>query len=205
MVILEAGHGGMIDGEYQCLAKGKRYEFVNPPPLEIFEGVTNRQIAGRLARKLKVYGIPFHDLNIYDNTDMPLATRVKKINEIYTTDKKAWLLSIHSNAMGSELKGTGYPARGCEIYIAQNAGKKSQQIHLIAEKHYKLDRHLPWRGAKTANFYILRETKCPALLVENYFFTNRKDAEYLLSEKGQEEIADTLFRIVQEVGTIFAS
>ncbi len=49
-VILDAGHGGMIDGEYQT--SGKRSPIWNDGS-QYFEGVGNRQIVSKLTAKLK--------------------------------------------------------------------------------------------------------------------------------------------------------
>ena len=37
-----------------------------------------------------------------------------------------------------------------------------------------------------ANFYILKHTKCPAVLTENLFQDNREDVDFLLSEEGKQ-------------------
>ena len=49
---------------------------------------------------------------------------------------------------------------------------------------------------KEENFYVLKQTHCPAILVENLFFDNRKEAEFLLSDAGQTQIAMTLFEAI---------
>ena len=41
---------------------------------------------------------------------------------------------------------------------------------------------------KEAHFYILKHTKCPAVLTENLFQDNREDVGYLLSEEGKRAI-----------------
>src|SRR5690606_33000140 len=99
-VIIEVGHGSLYNGIYQDLnaAKGdfKEYTFVPGGPT-VYEGLVNRQIAGRLIRRLKVAGIPFYDLNSHNLMDTSLERRVQKINELDLKNK--WLLSIHSNKM----------------------------------------------------------------------------------------------------------
>ena len=40
-------------------------------------------------------------------------------------------------------------------------------------------------------FYILRKTKCPAVLTENFFMDNEQDLAYLTSEEGREAIVRT--------------
>ena len=42
---------------------------------------------------------------------------------------------------------------------------------------------------KESNFYILKYTKCPAVLTENFFQDNKEDVEYLLSQQGKETVA----------------
>jgi N-acetylmuramoyl-L-alanine amidase len=196
-VIIDSGHGGMIDGKYQCLAVGKRYTFESDG-LTVYEGVVNRQIAKKLMQRLDLAKLKYFDLNSDNQVDTPLVQRTNLVNNLYEKNRGLWLLSIHSNAFGDSVSGSGSSPNGCETYISINAGKKSQQIQLIAEKYYKEDGY-KWRGSKSANFWMVKHSKCPALLVENLFFTNRKDAEFLLSEQGQNKIADTLFKIVKEV------
>ena len=42
------------------------------------------------------------------------------------------------------------------------------------------------------NFYILRHTHCPAVLIENFFMDNKQDLAYLLSQEGRREIIETI-------------
>ena len=43
---------------------------------------------------------------------------------------------------------------------------------------------------KESGFYILKHTKCPAVLTENLFQDNREDVDFLLSEEGKQKITD---------------
>ena len=43
---------------------------------------------------------------------------------------------------------------------------------------------------KESQFYILKNTLCPAVLTENFFMDTKKDCDFLLSENGRELIAD---------------
>lgn len=42
------------------------------------------------------------------------------------------------------------------------------------------------------NFYILRHTLCPAVLVENFFYDNPDDLRFLESEEGQVRIVEAI-------------
>lgn len=199
--IIECGHGGMIDGVYQDLASKKltpdpkQYTFTDGTT--IFEGVNNREIAKILIRALESKGEPYVDFNSTDQRDTPLKERTNLINAMYAKNKNLWLLSIHSNKMSKNATGPGNNGRGCETYISLNASLTSQKIQKIAETIYREDHK--WRGSNAANFWMVKETNCPALLTENYFYDNREDANILLSVEGRTKIANTLLKIIQKV------
>ena len=48
-----------------------------------------------------------------------------------------------------------------------------------------------------APFYILKNTNCPALVLEMGFLSNNNDREYLISENGQNEIATKILESVK--------
>jgi len=45
---------------------------------------------------------------------------------------------------------------------------------------------------KESKFYILTKTKCPAVLLENFFYDNRMECKWLLKEETKERIADAI-------------
>ena len=60
--------------------------------------------------------------------------------------------------------------------------------------------HLPGHRLRTdytdadpdqeADFYLLRHTRCPAVLTENLFMDNPSDCAFLLSPEGQQALVD---------------
>ncbi|MFV0501595.1 MAG: N-acetylmuramoyl-L-alanine amidase [Bacteroidales bacterium] len=52
------------------------------------------------------------------------------------------------------------------------------------------------RGVKQAGFLVLFRTSMPGVLVEIGFISNRKEEDYLMSEKGQYEVAASIFRAI---------
>lgn len=192
-VIIDAGHGGLRDG-YYTTCPNKMHTF--PDGFTIYEGVVNRAIAKKVWLQLVDREIDFS--LIYDEVDDdPLLIRTMRANKIYDRDSRAILISIHSNAGGGE---------GNEIFIHPKAGQRTKTIANIFCDRYMSDFPLwrfrwdsPKQAYKTANFYMLRETKCPAVLLENLFFDNREEAEYLASECGQQDIADCIVRAIMEI------
>ena len=54
------------------------------------------------------------------------------------------------------------------------------------------------RGVKQAGFLVLYKTTMPSVLIETGFLTNRNEEKYLLTEKGQSDIAGSIFRAFKE-------
>ena len=126
---------------------------------------------------------------------MALANRLpaeKKKNCIY--------LSVHSDAMpdGAHGKGSGFSVYTSVGHTPSDAIAEifcATYIRRLPE--FKFRRNLADGDSDhEENFYVLKNTTCPAILVENLFFDNRKEAEFLLSEAGQSQIAMTLFEAI---------
>ena len=49
------------------------------------------------------------------------------------------------------------------------------------------------RGVKQAGFWVLHNTYMPSVLVETGFITNKKEGDYLNSNRGKEEISNSIF------------
>ena len=64
-VVIDYGHGGMIDEKYQTPG-GKQYHFTDPETLSIYEGVFNRGVASKLMTILSGFGIEVFDCTTTD-------------------------------------------------------------------------------------------------------------------------------------------
>ncbi|WP_300675705.1 N-acetylmuramoyl-L-alanine amidase [Soonwooa sp.] len=64
---------------------------------------------------------------------------------------------------------------------------------LIEENFVKDDKRFS-RGVKQADLHVLRRNAMPSVLVETGFVNNYEDAAYLTSEKGQQEVADSVYK-----------
>jgi len=195
--ILDAGHGGLHPetGEYQT--KGKRSPTF-PPTSEhagqvLYEGVRNRRILKCLAELLFENNIDYSIVS-EDWKDNSLSDRVSKANKIAEDKDNCIYLSIHHNAYG---KGWNN-ANGISTYHHPKSDK-GFRLAQIFQQHNVDKMGFRNRGVKNANFYVLKYTKMPAVLTENGFMTNLKDAEIIMTDEGSYDLSLSHFEAIQEV------
>jgi N-acetylmuramoyl-L-alanine amidase len=98
-------------------------------------------------------------------------------------------LSIHINSASSS------QAEGFETYIHPDAASKTKnhqnQLHSTITNY--LSRYqIKDRGKKQANFAVLRNTKMPAILIENLFITNERENQLLKDGKFIDGLAQSI-------------
>lgn len=194
-VLLDAGHGGLINGNY--VTPGKRSPKWSDLP-QLFEGVHNREIVALLKSKLTAANIRFTDV-VDSNNDISLKARVAKANSIYAKDKSAIYISIHADAAGNGNE--DYPATGISVFTSPGQTKSD----ILAQEAFKvLDAKLgnsikkrtdstDGDSDKEAHFYVLTATTCPSILCELGFMTNRKECELMQTAKWKEDCAQAIF------------
>lgn len=191
---IDAGHGGMKNGVYTT-APAKMWKF--PDGFTIYEGVINRAIAKLVWLQLAVLDIDFK--LVYDESeDDSLDVRCNRVNAIAAKEDRACILvDLHSNSGGGV---------GNEIFVYNKASERSRKVANIFCETYinyfpsvKLRKGNNGTLYKEANFQMLRETNCASILIENGFFDNRMEAEYLRSQEGQQEIANCIVQCIQNV------
>ena len=183
VVILDAGHGSNTPGKCS-------------PDKSLYEWQFNREIVAMLCERL--YGLENIQTVILvpEENDVPLKERVRRVNTIVhdakIENKEVLLISIHINAAGH---GTWNNASGWSVWVSNNASEKSKQFAQIAYREavsmcLQGNRVAPKENYWTSNFYILKNTPCPAVLTENMFQDNKEDVEFLKSEEGKEKIVE---------------
>ena len=183
VVIIDNGHGKNTPGK--CA-----------PDKSLFEWQWTREIASMLCMRL--YGINTIQTVILvpEEHDVSLKERVRRVNTIVhdakIAGKEVLLISIHINAAGH---GTWKTASGWSVWVSNNASDKSKQFAQIAYSEalslgLKGNRVVPKEQYWSSNFYILKNTLCPAVLTENGFYTNQEDLAILESREGRRAITD---------------
>lgn len=173
VIVIDAGHGG------------------KDPGAKIDEELESK-IVESIAKKIKALN-GSEDLKIIllreDDSFVSLSDRVNKINQI----NPDLLISLHLNASKNPNE------KGVNAFISIQNGfydksleKANQLIENISNNN------LTKGGVKNANLYIIKNSKCPAVLLEVGFLSNPNDKAYITSESGKDEIAKNILKLLRE-------
>jgi N-acetylmuramoyl-L-alanine amidase len=189
-ILIDAGHG--ID------TPGKR-----SPDGSFLEYLWNREIAEMLYDLLVEYGFDV-DMVVTETNDIPLKTRVRRVNEVCSLHgaHNVLLLSIHSNAAGNGEKWMS--AQGWECYTTQGNTRSdiaAKCLYDAFEEEFK-DRRIRRDVSdgdpdKESDFYIIKRTSCPAVLLENFFYDNLEECRWLQEDATKRRIARAILHGIQ--------
>jgi len=184
VVIIDAGHGGE-----DCGAIGVD---------GTLEKDINLNISLKLAQLLNSANIPTvltrnEDTMLYDkNSDYEGKKKrldFQKRLEIINSYENAILISIHMNSFPQE------KYDGLQVYFSSN----SEESRIIADEIQSLTRELlqneNQRKTKPAgsSIYLLHKSKCPAVLIECGFLSNREECALLSTDEYQTKLAFVIY------------
>ena len=198
VILVDFGHGNNTQGK-QSPVLDSSFKIGN----EFTEGNRfkewkyNRVIGNMVVDKLKSTGYDARPV-VTEDKDISLSERVKRINSICSKYGAAnvLLVSVHANAVGDSSKWMN--GQGWEAYSTKGKTKSdilAECLYKRAEKNCKgkkIRKDLTDGDSdKEANFYIILNAKCPAVLTENFFYDNKDDLKYMTSEEGIHAVVRT--------------
>lgn len=181
-ILIDAGHG--IDTPGKMSPDGAFREYL-----------WNREIADLVLEDLSFEGYDV-SLVVTETNDISLKTRVNRINAVCSQigTENVILVSIHSNAAGNGKNWMN--AKGWSCYTTKGNTKSD----ILAELLYdSFETSFPDRKIRKdmqdgdrdweENFYIIQKSKCPAVLIENFFYDNKEECYWLMQEAVKVRIA----------------
>lgn len=165
-IVIDAGHGGHDRGTLSVY--------------NVQEKKVNLQIAHRLADVLRQAG--YHVIMTRDtDTFIELPERAAIANRAGAD----LFVSIHCDWNDNSSH------KGFTVYIAREASWTSKKVGRQLESTLS-GAGIPSKGLRNADYKVLVQTNCPAVLVECGFMSNYEDAENLTNSWYQGKIAQTI-------------
>lgn len=166
-IFIDAGHGGTDPGA-------------------IGNGLKEKELTLKIAKKIQTLLGNYEKVSVKMSRTGDASLTLKQRTDAANAWGADFFLSIHINAGG----GTGYEDyRYNTLTASSGTGKIQAAIHdaVMAElKPYGVKD----RGAKSANFHVLRESNMSAALSENLFIDTKTDADLL----EQDEVLNAIAR-----------
>lgn len=187
VILIDNGHGNDTPGKYSPV-----WSFG-----QLFEWEFNRDLARRIILGCYFAGMRATKI-VPEVFDISLKERCRRANDWYDRcEGDCILLSLHANAGG----GTGF-----EVFTSVGetkadalASKLIAQLEMDFPNIRMRKDYSDGDADKESGFYILKHTKCPALLVENLFMDNEKDCRLLLSEDFRKALADSYVKFLKQI------
>ena len=193
--LLDNGHGGVLNGTYLTCPNydpkksSTWHKMWIHDGVPIYEGEFNRLLVDEIFKQSRDYDFDLVNL-VPEVEDVSLKERVNRANSYYETiTKDCIFVSIHGNAFNTS-------ATGIEVFTSkgETASDPIAEVIAISLSKWFPNQAMRWDLSdgdkdKEANFYVLKNTDCPAVLTENMFFDNPKDAEIMMSGEGVVKLA----------------
>ena len=176
-IILDAGHASVTAGKRSPDGTLKEWEF-------------NNAMQYKLKARLEQLGFTVYlvNPNPEKGAEVSLASRCSKANSYWAGKGKpgdTLYVSLHANAAGS---GGWSTARGVEVFTSVGCSSKSANAakkvcNAIYKDVYAIDKGFKNRGHKSNNYYVVRHTNMPAILIEYEFYTNQAGVALLKNKR----------------------
>lgn len=180
-ILIDNGHGVDTAGKRSPDGVFREYKFA-------------REVAAAVVEQLKALGYDAERI-VTEEQDISLQERCKRTNAV--CDKlgasNVLLVSVHVNASGN---GQWMQAQGWSCYTSKGQTKADKLADCLYDaakdvlvgKRLRTD-YTDGDADIEAGFYILKHTKCAAVLTENLFMDNKQEVSYLMSLEGRNAIA----------------
>ncbi len=171
-IVLDAGHGGKDPGTTSASGRHEK-DFVLPLTLKVSELLKQDP-------RLEIV------LTRSDDTYPELSERV----EIANLAQADLFVSIHGNSVLDNPS-----IRGTETYYWTD---QSREFAELMHRHLLAATGFPDRKVKKNNFYVIRNTEMPSVLLEIGFLSNPTEEALMYSEAFQDKVAASIAAAIKE-------
>lgn len=195
LFILDPGHGDFVNGVNY--SKDGKYSPKFEDGTRFYEGANNRDNVRRIMDAMHIAGLDCIDVTSGRKDDVPLSHRVDVANMIFAK-RPCVYISIHSDAIGNGE--VWMPSEGISVYTSKGQTKSDKFADIvIKELQFRFKQSVKWRTDasdgdmdKEENFYVLRNTSCPAILIEAGFHTNKEEVKRMMTDEFKNKLVSAI-------------
>ena len=179
-VVIDAGHGGIDGGVSGVSTKVSESEInlaISKKLEKVFEDsgfnvVLTRRTSGGL------YGFLGAGFKMRD-----MKAREKIIKEANPT----LVISIHQNNFSDHNR------RGAQVFYHMGREQSKGFANCMQGVLNEMEENVKKSSALSGDYYVLKVSPCPAIIIECGFLSNEQDEKLLLSENYQQKLANQIF------------
>ncbi|MGN0465861.1 MAG: N-acetylmuramoyl-L-alanine amidase [Lachnospiraceae bacterium] len=175
IIVLDAGHGGADPGKVGV------------------NDALEKDINLSIVKKLKYY-LEKKDFTVILTRDMDIGLSTPGIPQTKSSDlqarknivlekKPATFLSIHQNSFPDENQ------KGAQVFYYSTSESSKRLAECIQNQLCKMDSTNHRQCKANSDYFLLRENPYPSVIIECGFLSNRMEADLLITEEYQKQIA----------------
>ena len=215
-VVIDPGHGGKDPGCIGAIAKEKALNLAVSLKLgELIKKYHQGDVRVVYTRKTDIF-IPLEsraDIANKNKADLFISIHVNAVKRGNASGAETYVLGLGNVAENLEVamnensvilmeddylqKYEGFDPQSSESYIIfefqQNKHLEQSITFASGIQNNFVKANRADRSVRQAGFLVLRKTSMPAVLVELGFITNRDEERYIVSNEGQNELAQAMF------------
>lgn len=194
----------VLDCGHSLTTQGKR-----SPDHQFFEYEYNRIIGKIVSERLNELGIEYcFTYPIDEPYDLSLTSRANVANQ-KAKEKgtgNVLLISIHSNAAGNGKQWMN--AKGWSVWTTKGKTRSDKFAEIFWEEARKVcakygrttrqdksDGDNDWES----NFTVIFNTICPSILIEEFFYDNEEEMNWLLSDEGKNACTEIIINAIKRI------
>ena len=174
IVVIDAGHGGDDPGKVG----------IN----NALEKDINLQIAEKVKTHLEKNGIEVVMTREDDVMEETKLEDMKKRVALINKTKPKITVSIHQNSYSDS------GIKGAQVFYYTDSEISKEAAMLMQEEFRKIDSENTRQIKSNGDFYMVKKTEVPKIIVECGFLSNPGEAEKLVSDEYQEDMAEAICR-----------
>lgn len=179
-IVIDPGHGGVDDGSIGRTTKVTEKQLNLEVSFKLKNILEENDIRCTLTRKDQG-GLYTEFKSGYKKEDM------QKRKEIIEKSNPSLVISVHMNSFTSSTQ------RGAQVFYSET-NPLSEQLAKSIQSFFATDLEESNKSSAVADYYILKCTNHPTVLIECGYLSNETDEKLLQEEEYQEKIAMAVYK-----------